>query len=418
MASKNSSTSPTNNTKATTPPAGGRGLATQASDGGLANLTSQPSKEAGKKVEILQKAQLDSSPKEKPKESPPVKRTLPSPASRPRRYALEIWVTVEVSPGEYAPPGEDTYSADFIKDTLNFAYPGCTGVYLAEASHLVAFYGKKNATGVGLSVEQGMEACQIVGEIAVWMGRIASLKIQAVSLQEATDIVNSLKRLERENFRRACRELDSRLSALKLGQAPSGLSASATPFVPLAASLAVALGQPVGVGLPPTQADLEPTRSLYTTDDEGTTTDSTLSSVSTKASSRKCGSHGSKKKRKPGKGSESDSGASTVTASHGAKKNKKGGINAKVSIPEFGGKAAHPHDVVDKFRSWARTVACHREYYEDEYLMSQVIASLKDDAARMFNFARRNNPGWCWRNSATITVALLRSVSNAIWWKT
>ena len=87
-----------------------------------------------------------------------------------------------------------------MKDTLNLTYPDCTGVYLAELGHLVAFYGRKNATGAGLTVEQGMEACQVIAEIPSWMGRLAKFKVRAMSLQEAIDIVNRLKRLERENF--------------------------------------------------------------------------------------------------------------------------------------------------------------------------------------------------------------------------
>ena len=180
MASKHSSTSPSDS-KTMSPPAGGSGLTTQASDRGVADLSSQPPIEVGKKVKIIQKAQVDPS-KEKTNETPFQKKTPPSPTTRPQKYTLEIWLSVESAPGEYAPPGEDTYGVDFVKDTLNLAYPGCTGVYLAESGHLVAFYGKKNATGVELSVEQGMEACQVMAEIPSWMGKLAKFKVRAVSL--------------------------------------------------------------------------------------------------------------------------------------------------------------------------------------------------------------------------------------------
>ena len=66
----------------------------------------------------------------------------------------------------YAYPEDDTYSADFVMDTLILAYPGCTGVYLANAEHLIAFYGKKTKPGAGLSLEQGMEDCHLVAEIS------------------------------------------------------------------------------------------------------------------------------------------------------------------------------------------------------------------------------------------------------------
>ena len=80
MASKHSSTSPSDG-KTTLPPAGGSGLTPQASNKGLADLTSQPPTETGEKVEIIQKAQVDPSRKENVKEAPPQKKTPLSPAS-------------------------------------------------------------------------------------------------------------------------------------------------------------------------------------------------------------------------------------------------------------------------------------------------------------------------------------------------
>ena len=54
---------------------------------------------------------------------------------------------------------EETYSADFLVDTFNLVYPGCTGIYLMEAGHVITFYGKKGTTRAGLSVEQSVDAC-------------------------------------------------------------------------------------------------------------------------------------------------------------------------------------------------------------------------------------------------------------------
>ena len=73
------------------------------------------------------------------------------------------------------------------------------------------------------------------------------------------------------------------------------------------------------------------------------------------------------------------------------KKKKKAGVNNKVNIPEFWGKAAHPHDVASAFQSWARIVAHYQDYYEDEYLMTQVITSLKGDVAGVFDWVRHNH---------------------------
>ena len=66
-------------------------------------------------------------------------------------------------------------------------------------------------------------------------------------------------------------------------------------------------------------------------------------------------------------------------------------MNTKVNIPEFGGKDAHPHDVASTFQSWARIVAHYRDYYKDEYLITQVIASLKGDATGVFDWVRQNH---------------------------
>ena len=67
----------------------------------------------------------------------------PTPVTRPKKYALEIWVELEVSPGVYGAPEDDSYGVDFVMEILNQAYPGCTGLYLDVAGHMVAFYGKK-----------------------------------------------------------------------------------------------------------------------------------------------------------------------------------------------------------------------------------------------------------------------------------
>ena len=184
---------------------------TKTSDKGLASLAASPPTEVAKKVEVVQKAQVSSLPKsdktKQPKEKTQPQKTPSPPAMQPRQFPLEIWIWVEVTPGEYALPEEDMYSANFVMDTLNFAYPGCTGVYLAQASHLVAFYGKKGATQMGLSIEQDMEVCHVIAKIPTWMDSLAKFMVWVVSLQEADDLVVGLKRLEKENYRKVWLEL-------------------------------------------------------------------------------------------------------------------------------------------------------------------------------------------------------------------
>ena len=89
------------------------------------------------------------------------------------RYALEVWIKAETSPGNFTPLEEESYSADFVLDTLNLTYPGCTGVFLAEPGHAIAFYGWKGSVRVGLTVEQSMEACKLISSIPIWMGYAA-----------------------------------------------------------------------------------------------------------------------------------------------------------------------------------------------------------------------------------------------------
>ena len=37
---------------------------------------------------------------------------------------------IEISPGVYSTPEDDSYSVDFVINAINHTYPGCTGVYL------------------------------------------------------------------------------------------------------------------------------------------------------------------------------------------------------------------------------------------------------------------------------------------------
>ena len=69
------------------------------------------------------------------------KKTSPVLAHRPRRYALQMWLEIEVSPRLFVPPEDDSYSVNFAMEVINKAYPGCTGMYLDRAGHMLAFYG-------------------------------------------------------------------------------------------------------------------------------------------------------------------------------------------------------------------------------------------------------------------------------------
>ena len=130
--------------------------------GGLAELAHSLAVESRKRLEATRKSRTDSAmgkasqqgsawPKE-PREGTPGRTPSTSPV---RRYALELWVQMESSPGVYGLPDKDSYSVDFVVDTLNQAYPSCTGVYLSNTGHILAFYGKRGTPNAGLTLEQG-----------------------------------------------------------------------------------------------------------------------------------------------------------------------------------------------------------------------------------------------------------------------
>ena len=120
---------------------------------------------------------------------------------KPKRYALHIWLEVEVGPGYLLPPKDDSYSTDFTLKVLNCAYPGCTGVYLDRGGHMLAFYSRKGSPKAGLIQDNAIEAGHAVSEIPTWMGLTARWRVKCVSLTEAKDILARCKRLKQENRR-------------------------------------------------------------------------------------------------------------------------------------------------------------------------------------------------------------------------
>ena len=81
-----------------------------------------------------------------------------------------MWVEVKTSPGMYSTPKDDCYSIDFAIDTINHAYPSCTGMYLEVAGHMLAFYEKKTNPRAGLLHDQGVIASKAIADIPSWMG--------------------------------------------------------------------------------------------------------------------------------------------------------------------------------------------------------------------------------------------------------
>ena len=120
---------------------------------GLGELSTSMVTETDRKLEVIQRAQVGSlmgADKTKEPQGKTPKKQSPTLATRPKKYALEMWVEIDTSVGMYSNPEEDSYSVDFAIDTINRAYPGCTGMYLDVAGHMLAFYGKKTNPRAGL----------------------------------------------------------------------------------------------------------------------------------------------------------------------------------------------------------------------------------------------------------------------------
>ena len=156
-------------------------------------------------------------------------RSTPASPQKPKRYALQIWLEVEVGPGYFVPLEDDSYSTDFTLEALNCTFPGCTEVYLDRGGHILAFYGRKGSPKAGLIQEVAIEAGHVVTEIPTWMGLTAKWEVKCVSLAEANDILAGCRRLEQENRRRECRYYQECLAFM---HQPSGPSAIGAPFQP------------------------------------------------------------------------------------------------------------------------------------------------------------------------------------------
>ena len=135
------------------------------------------------------------------------------------------------------------------------------------------------------------------------MGYFARWRVRCVSVSKASEILAGCKRLEKENWRRAHWDLQNRLSSMWLN---STLSAATRPFQPQA-TLPLALvddtpqDYPAQNGLPrgsPNQGSTTglpvrgaPPNHHYTSDEEGVSTDTTISG---KSLHKRCDSRGNR----------------------------------------------------------------------------------------------------------------------------
>ena len=268
-----------------------------------------------------------------------------------KRYALQIWLEVEVGPGYFLPPKDDSYSTDFTLEVLNRAYPGCTGVYLDRGGHMLAFYGRKGSLKAGLIQDVAIEAGHAVREIPTWMGLTAKWRVKCVSLAEAKDILAGCKRLEQENRRRERQYFQERFAPM---HQPSGLSVNAAPFQPQAA---VPMPRPAEMpsdhreagsrgpkdGLSPSRCSTtssvgkipSPMRGPYpqTSDDDVTSDGGLVDPSSCRKGKRGRGSRGGQS----GEGSDSSHSVRS-SASRGGRRKKKDGFSSRSKSQSLVGK--------------------------------------------------------------------------------
>ena len=150
---------------------------------------------------------------------------------RPKRYTLELWVEIEVSSDHFLPPEDDSISEDFARESLDQAYPGCTGVYLDKDGHMLAFYGKKGTHKAGLILEVAVEASRAIHNLREWAGYPARWRSKVISLSEANMTLAGCKQLKRERYRQAMLELRERKYYGPKPFVPE-LSSKATSFLP------------------------------------------------------------------------------------------------------------------------------------------------------------------------------------------
>ena len=171
---------------------------------GLEALSASMSTEPDMKSEAIQRAQVGSlmgpDGNNEPQNKTPRKPTLTS-ATRPKKYALEMWVEIETGAGVHTAPEEDLYGVDFTIDTINHAYPGCPGMYLGVAGHMLAFYGKKTNPRAGLLLDQVITTSKAIANIPTWMGYFAMWRVKCISISEVSEILAGCKRIEKESLR-------------------------------------------------------------------------------------------------------------------------------------------------------------------------------------------------------------------------
>ena len=173
---------PSRQVRSTTTPTGEESVTLVSRPSSLGELSTSMFTESDRKLEVIQRVQVSSligADRNKESQEKTLKRQSPASATRPKKYALELWVEIKTSAGVYSKPDEDSYSVNFAID----------------------FYGKKTNPRAGLLHGQGVTASKAIANIPTWMGYFTRWRVQCVSISKASEILAGCKRLEKENLR-------------------------------------------------------------------------------------------------------------------------------------------------------------------------------------------------------------------------
>ena len=120
------SSKPSGEVSSPTTPTGEESVTPVSQPSGHGELSASMFTEPDMKPEVIQRAQVGSlmgaNRNNKP-QNKTLRKQSPTSATRPKKYALELWVEIETSTGVHTAPEEDSYSVDFAIDSINHAYP-------------------------------------------------------------------------------------------------------------------------------------------------------------------------------------------------------------------------------------------------------------------------------------------------------
>ena len=112
------SSKPSGHIRSPTTPMGEESVTPVSQPSGLGELSASMFTEPDMKQEAIQRAQVGSlmgaNGNKEPQDKTPKKQSSAS-ATRPKKYALEMWVEIETSVGVHSAPEEDSYSVDFTR---------------------------------------------------------------------------------------------------------------------------------------------------------------------------------------------------------------------------------------------------------------------------------------------------------------